>query len=380
MLARFLPMLFAAALAPAAATAQATGACSLVPGSDAEVDGMRMSLEATCDYDAAEFNRRVLSLLALRRGALSIETVERIFGLPRLVTAYDHTQEANYYLVLGSARSDPPWSAHFSLDESYGPTIPERPARFRGTLRPERIDPRLRGEMQLDIGWLDPRDVALGSPACLSLDLLTREGRRQRWRSETASAMVMDAGPRQSLSLRRDGMEVLVDVTRTPACIRQLDMSAAGNPPIREITAEESAALERRSGENIGDEAEARIMAEPALDESDRRARRAQARFMREAMIESYAGSPRATRMEEALNAMTTEELRALAGRAVVGHYWGAAREDCENAVAEDDPPAALVRRARARGLNEVETNALRVLCVAYVEGRRFGRRGAPPR
>ena len=50
---------------------------------------------AFCNYGAAEFQRRLFALIAARRGSLGIEAVERLFGLPRLTTAFDSVRTAN---------------------------------------------------------------------------------------------------------------------------------------------------------------------------------------------------------------------------------------------------------------------------------------------
>lgn len=124
----------------------------------------------------------------------------------------------------------------------------------------------------------------------------------------------------------------------------------------------------------------AAAIARPGDPEEDPDALRAYARFVREGYIryDAAQGNP-GWDIDREIQAMSEAEVRALALRLANGHPWGAAREDCEAAIGEEDAPAALERRARRRGLSTPDIAALRTLCLAFLEGRRFRYRPQPP-
>lgn|GEM_PF-2061025 len=237
---------------PSGAAAQTqTGRCSGTPDERVGEHGLRRTLEPLCDYDAAEFNRRLLSVLELRGRGLSIEAVERIFGLPRLVATYDNSRHLHFGALLRGAPGRGDWAVQLSFGESFGPDIPERPERFRGTLRPVRIDPRARGEIFLQISWLLGGPIAAGSPACLPPAVLTAEARRRGWRvpRHLTVISVSHGLPRYPLTLLRHRAELLSDVTDSPDCIPGIEITQRASPPVAPMTAAESAAMQRRQTE-----------------------------------------------------------------------------------------------------------------------------------
>lgn len=353
--------------------------CVAGPAEPSISEQLRPTPTLSCRYDAAELHRRILRLLRLRRGQLSIETVERLFGLPQLTTAYDDPRSASFHAIVRAAPGSGDWLVVLSFSETFGPDIDSRPLRFRGTLRPVRINRRERGDMRLDLEALAPRPLDPASPRCLPPDRLRREARLAGWDEPPILPSIPSHGPpRFYLEMSRDDLQLSSDITDAPPCIGNLLLLQAGNPPVEPVTAEESDAIRRRSAESIGDEMAARIMARPANSDEDRDARRAQARFMRDSSIDIYLDSPRVNRRDRQIEAMSIEQLRDLARRTVGGHYWGVAREDCEAAIREEDPPAALRRRARERGLSEVEADALGTLCYVFIDGRRYHNRPQP--
>lgn len=345
--------------------ASATPACAEAARAPSGSAQVRPTQRAVCNYGAAEFHQRLFRLIAARQGSLGIEAVERQLGLPTVTTAFDNARTANYSIILGTASGADEWSALISVDESFGPDIESRPARFRGTLRPVRINPRERGDLSIGIVLLGP--IQPGHPACLSTAAIEAEARRHGWRDGGQSA-AMDSGT-VTARLERGGLAL----SYTPsACLHRVDIDQPGNPPIVPITPAESAALSRQSSERMGDELVERILSRRS-DGEDLGALRAWAR--------AFLGSrpDGMDPLDAAVQAMGIEELRQLAYRAVIGHYWGANREHCVAAIATGDVRGALARIAQERGWSPAELRALETNCHIFLDGRSYRYRELRP-
>lgn len=186
---------------------------------------MRPTPTALCAYGAADLNRRILSLLRQSERTLEIETVERIFGLPRLYTAYDAPRSADYFVILSRQPGGERWRAMLSFDESFFPTDRARQPRFRGTMRPRRIAPARRGWLQLRVTWLEPREIRPGTGACLAPDALARGARLRGWRVEPVMPLVMDAAPRPRLEITRGRGTISVPLADENPCVTDFDLS-----------------------------------------------------------------------------------------------------------------------------------------------------------
>jgi hypothetical protein len=296
----------------------------------------------------------LFELIAARRGSLGIEAVERQFGLPTVTTAFDSARTASYSIILEGGE----WSALISLYETFGPDIESRPARFRGTLRPVRINPRERGDLSIGIVLLG--QIQPGHPACLSTAAIEAEARRHGWR-DAGQSVAMDSGT-VTARLERGGMTL--SYTPSP-CLHRVDLDQPGNPPTVSITPAESAALRRQSSERRGDELVEHFLARRS-DGEDVGALRAWARAV-------VGAPPEGTDpLYGAVQAMGIEELRQLAYRAFVGHYWGTNREHCVAAIATGDVRGALARIARERGWSLAELRALETNCQIFLDGRSY--------
>jgi len=347
----------AAAEQAPAAPAPRPGGCVEGPAEPSVSPRLRPTQRAICNYEPAEFHRRLFRLLGAREGTLGIEAVERLFGLPRVNTAFDNVRSANYSIILEGA-APARWSALVSLDESFGPDIESRPARFRGTLQPMRINPRERGEISIHVVLLGP--TRPGEPFCLSTAALDGAARRLGWRGG-APTVAMDSG---SVTLRLERGDL--GLSYSPAdCIDSVALDQPGNPPIVPITAAESDALRRQSNTRMADELVERILARRS-DGPDAEALRGWARMFFGSMSESM--DP----LEAVIQAMAVEELRRLAYRAIIGHYWGANREHCIAAIETGDVRAALARAARERGWSLAELRALEAECYIFLDGRSY--------
>ncbi|MEA3018289.1 MAG: hypothetical protein QOI38_3011 [Sphingomonadales bacterium] len=341
------------------------------------IDGLA---EVACDYDGAGLAARVLDLFRLRDGGLTIDAVERAFGVPRLGASYADPWNADYGVLLRPAPGRGDWQVLLNFEESFGPGLPGRRHYLRGTVRPERIDPRLRGEMRLDLMLGGERAPAAGAPECLPPERLAAEGVRREWRRRPPEpVMISHGGPIWNLVLRRGGLAFSTDVTASPPCARQIELTQETNAPPEPNLGRLRAAELRRISVERADRMAAAI-ARPGDPEEDPDALRAYARFVRDGYLRFDAAEGNPGRdIDREIQAMGEAEARALASRLANGHPWGVAREDCEAAIGEEDAPAALERRARRRGLGAPEIAALRVQCLAFLEGRRFRYRPRAP-
>lgn len=214
------------AAAPARASAEARD-CEAIADGATSADPVRPLQRATCNYDAAELHRRILSLFR-RRGALTVAQIESLFGLPPLRTSYEDPHAARYDLVMAAAPERGGWEMMLGFSETF-PSGRRSPVRFRGTLRPVPVDPRRRGELRLELTWLRPAGIRFGSPHCLSVERLADEARRSGWRGDFGSQFVFDAPPRWVLELERGRERATTDVTDEAGCTNDLQLFRSGD-------------------------------------------------------------------------------------------------------------------------------------------------------
>lgn len=211
------------------------GGCLFSPGSaaparalctegeaEAALGPLRPTQTASCNYDIAELNRRILSVLALSPAGLGVETIERTFGLPRLHTSFDDSWNASYSVIVSGKAGTDPWQVEIGFDESFFPQGGSHPARFKGTMRPVRIRRRDRGEISLSIQWLHATPIRPDSGVCLPNDWLVRGARRAGWHREWAMEEISDIGPRQRIALEKGRGRILLPVPDDEPCLGHL--------------------------------------------------------------------------------------------------------------------------------------------------------------
>jgi hypothetical protein len=206
------------------------GRCIFGPEEPSISEQLRSGLTAICAYDAAEFNRRLLSLLRAPQRSFRLEAVEKVFSLPRLRTSYDHARTASFTVILGAAPGHGDWRILLGFEESFYPTDAWRRPRVRGGGRPVLIDPRRRGDMRLDLTWLPQGAVPFGTPGCLSAERLAQAARQSGWRAQIAHQMVMDAPPMLGLDLERARMRGSSVLENDSGCIDDFVLTRDADP------------------------------------------------------------------------------------------------------------------------------------------------------
>lgn len=222
MLRLLLPFLlgaFAAASGEANAAAPPRRACTEGTSEPDPFGRLRPSQTAACNYDVRDFNRRVVSLLDLDVPTLTVDTIERIFGLPKMHTAFDSAWSADYRMTFSGPT---PWQVMLSFDEGFLPQAGS--PRFRGTIRPVLIRTRHRGRISLGIHWFEPSDARPGSSACLSTDSFAREARRRGWRVRQNVYDIADIGPQQILEITRGRVEITLPWSGGQSCITRFEL------------------------------------------------------------------------------------------------------------------------------------------------------------
>ena len=151
---------------------------------DASLDArLRPTLILSCSYSNEQLGQRLLSALAHPKESLSIDAVERIFSLPRLMTAYDHPRDATYQIRLKG--EDGRWDAMLQFSESFFPLDAWRRPRFHPGKRPILLNPRIHGERRLELTWLPMKPKNYGVTCAFRMGEVERAAIRNRWRPET---------------------------------------------------------------------------------------------------------------------------------------------------------------------------------------------------
>jgi hypothetical protein len=196
-------MAHAPAPADAAAAAPArTEGCAPDTSEPSHSPVLRPIQAAHCAYDLNQLRGRILKLLAVKEGALRLEYVERLFGLPRLYTSFDDYRAAWYAVSLTGGKGPGSWKARLDFRESFYPLVDSRPPRFRGSRRPIHIDRAELGQMYFSISTDtldDVSDLAICWPAAQILDA----ARKLKWKRETnLGPPPTDGGPRSVVLTR----------------------------------------------------------------------------------------------------------------------------------------------------------------------------------
>jgi hypothetical protein len=222
-LSRLLIAIAATWLACGTAAAQAPGGCAEGEARPSRNPAQRPVQTALCDYDRAELNRRVMSLLDLRRADLSIDNVERLFGLPPIHTLSDDPIVAFYGAGFSATEAAGDWRMMLMFSASFrGHEEPDRP-RFTGSMRPVLIDPRDRPSNYMTLEWLAPSNVEI--PTCLRLDPLIEEAKRKGWQFSSELSSIT-GGMQWLVHLRRDGIDFRLTWAPPRQCVNRLDLIA----------------------------------------------------------------------------------------------------------------------------------------------------------
>jgi hypothetical protein len=187
---------------PAAGVAQAPARCVAAPA-ETTLPGLRPQPAAVCDYEPAELHARLARLMAVPMGALRIEYLERLFGLPTVTTMADDPFFASYNIVAQAASGRSSWIALIVLNEQF----PRGRPRFRGSLRPVHVNPRERGEIDVHITLLGPPSGFVpGRTVCLPLAPFLAQAERAGWRNTTYSQGPTLHGATNPIRLQRGGL------------------------------------------------------------------------------------------------------------------------------------------------------------------------------
>ncbi len=164
-------------------------------------------------------------MLALSPSALEVDTIERIFGLPRLHTAFDDSWSADYVVIARGKEGADPWQVTISFNEDFFPQGGSHPPRVKGTMRPVRIQPWNRGDIRLSIQWLHALPIRPDSGVCLPNEWLVRGARRAGWRRDVVMEEIADIGPRQRVALEKGRASIWLPFPDDEPCIAALDLN-----------------------------------------------------------------------------------------------------------------------------------------------------------
>jgi hypothetical protein len=314
---------------------------------------------------------RLLTLLTVEEGQVDLESTERLFGLPRLHTVYDDPRWTSYSVQVSGGENETQWTGMITFAEGFYPLVDTRPRYFTGSERPVHLRPGERGDIDLSIDLFAVR-VGPESPGCLTLDSFVEQAAATGWKPPDFP--VPNAHGPPTMSLERGGLSLFPDSGQAGGCLTGLTLNQEPDPPIPPATDEETARIRQQNAELARPEREALWQALPAADEEDRQARNARAKFMTDEFVEDLQ-EKRQRAGDEAIAAMSPEELREFARTAIHGGQWYAGRELCDLAIKEANPPAALARLAAERKLDPAAAELLRTHCSIFVEGRRYKHR-----
>lgn len=220
------------AIASAERAEAAEPACILTEKWDTLAGQTFSSQHADCRYAAIDFQKRLLSVFMWPANDLNVETLERTFSLPPLKTSYDAPRDANYRVYANGPASDNQWRASFAYQESFTPGDAWRRPRFRGAKRPILINPRIRGERQVQIEiFLSPK----GEPQpCFAESIFRAAARRSGWREPTGINIVVPtlhgSMPLPTTVFERGRWSVSVIFDRERKCAEELIYGTEADP------------------------------------------------------------------------------------------------------------------------------------------------------
>lgn len=214
----------------AAGGASRSGACTEGIAEPAAAAILRPEQTVQCPYDLNEVRRRILRLLAVEEGALRVEHVERLFGLPSLYRLFDDPRSAWYGVSLTGGGGPGGWKARLDFRENFRPGRP----RFRGGKRPVRIHKRQRGEIYFSITF-DGLDYATGGARCWPAAQLVNAALKLGWQDLTGDQTPpTHPGVPRTMQMERGILTLFPGATWADlegSCAREVSMMQKGNSP-----------------------------------------------------------------------------------------------------------------------------------------------------
>lgn len=207
---------------------------------------LRPTQTAQCPYDLDDLYRRMVALLTVEEGRIDLESTERLFGLPRLHTAYDDPRWTSYSVQIGGGENDSQWTAIIQFGEGFYPLVDTRPLYFRGSERPVHIRPGERGDIDLSIDVLAVR-VGPDSPGCLTLARFVEQAAAAGWKPPDFPIWNPHGPP--TLSFERGGLTLFPASGLAGECLTRITLNQAPDPPIAPVTDEELARIRQQNAE-----------------------------------------------------------------------------------------------------------------------------------
>ncbi|MDP3550331.1 MAG: hypothetical protein Q8R81_08035 [Novosphingobium sp.] len=204
----------------------ASNRCVVSGYAESSFEDLRPFPNVACNYDVAEFHKRLLSLFRWPKQGLGIETVERAFSLPHLKTAFDHPRSASFTAFVSGAPGEKSWRASISYHESFFPTDAWRRPRFRGAERPVLINPSIRGERRVNIVLHPAKDNSSDSADCLDIAAVRGTAIHQGWSESKFRIpnMPLHGGPitLPPVQFYRGRWSIDVQLDRTDKCVTEI--------------------------------------------------------------------------------------------------------------------------------------------------------------
>lgn len=212
---------------------------------------------AHCAYSRAELVERFARLLESKAPRLTLESVERMFGLPLLVTSYPDPlgRSAWYNLRLRGGQGGDEWIAFVNFREGHYPHYDFRPPRMKGSERPTPIDPDDHGDILFSLGLYEDAPKP-GSPKCIPVLLLYDRALGSGWRDDTESSGYVSHEAWKSVVLRRGDMTYFPAVTTErfvatrdeieATCFNRGEIRQEPTKPEPPLSADEQALIDRR--------------------------------------------------------------------------------------------------------------------------------------
>ena len=197
LLSLLLPIASASLSAPADArprSAPAPQLCRPGPEVDENSPGairLRLTRTASCPYDLAALYRRIRRLFTAAPDSLRVETIEHLFGLPAMRTAYDSERIADYTTILRGAGG---WELRIWVREAYYPLDRRRRPRFVPGPRPRRLGDIRDATVMIGFLLTAPRNPTPGASGCLSVAAALAIAARAGWQDRSLDYDVVD-GP-----------------------------------------------------------------------------------------------------------------------------------------------------------------------------------------
>lgn len=221
---------------PARETAASASKCVEGTPEPSSAGNVRPMQTGRCPYDVHGAYARLLALLGVKEGRIDLAYVERLFGLPRLYTAYDDPLVDYHAIFLTGGAADSVWKGVLTFHEGFSP-LQTRPQRSQGSMRPRHVRKGERGDIRLSI-QLFPLVPAQPWRGCVTLSEFERRALAAGWSHPEGPPMQTNHGEPPPLILERRGLS-LSPWGGEGACLAGATIHQEADPPIRLITESE---------------------------------------------------------------------------------------------------------------------------------------------